>query len=82
MWHVDSGASKHMMGNKNLFPSLTETGHGQVKIGDDRAYKIEGVGEVSFKTKLGSIEKMADVYYIPGLKSNLISAGHLLKKGF
>ena len=53
VWHVDSGASKHMTGNKKLFSSLTEIGHGQVKIGDDRAYKIEGVCEVScFPLKL------------------------------
>ncbi|CAL8157459.1 unnamed protein product [Prunus armeniaca] len=25
---------------------------------------------------------MAEVYYVPGLKSNLLSMGHLLKKGF
>ena len=25
---------------------------------------------------------MADVYYVPGLKSNLLSAGHLLRNGF
>ncbi|CAL8122065.1 unnamed protein product [Prunus armeniaca] len=82
VWYLDSGASKHMTGNKNLFSSLSEIDHGQVTIGDARAYKIRGVGEVSFKSKSGKIEKMAEVYYVPGLKSNLLSMGHLLKKGF
>ncbi|XP_070664442.1 uncharacterized protein [Malus domestica] len=62
--------------------SMEKFDHGQVRIGDDRAYKIEGIGEVSFKSKSGTIEKVSEVYYVPGLKSNLLSMGHLLRKGY
>lgn len=82
VWYLDSGASKHMTGNKNLFSSLKSIDHGEVTIGDAKAYKIEGVGEISFKSKSGNVEKMSEVYYVPGLKSNLLSAGHLLRRGY
>ena len=35
VWYLDSGASKHMTGNKNLFSALYKFDHGQVRIGDD-----------------------------------------------
>ncbi|KAG6488255.1 hypothetical protein ZIOFF_057014 [Zingiber officinale] len=54
----------------------------KVTIGDAKSYKIEGVGEISFKTKSGKIDKMSEVFYVPGLQSNLLSVGHLLRKGF
>ena len=28
------------------------------------------------------LKKMSDVYYVPILKNNLLSVGHLLRKGF
>ena len=37
---------------------------------------------MSFKSKSGTIEKVSEVYYVPGLKSNLLSMGHLLRKGY
>ena len=82
MWYLDSGVNKHMTGNKNLFSSLSRIDHGEVTIGNASTHKIEGVGEIYFKTKYGNIEKMAEVYFVPGLKSNLLSAGHLMKKGY
>ncbi|KAG6474344.1 hypothetical protein ZIOFF_068270 [Zingiber officinale] len=63
----------------------TYSGQDQVKkvtIGDAKSYKIEGVGEISFKTKSGKIDKISEVFYVPGLQSNLLSVGHLLRKGF
>ena len=82
VWYLDSGASKHMTGNKYLFSSLEESDRGQVTIGDAKAYKIQGMGEIIFKTNSGAFEKMSEVYYVPGLQCNLLSIGQLLKKGF
>ncbi|KAL1135987.1 hypothetical protein V6Z11_A12G210400 [Gossypium hirsutum] len=69
VWYIDSGASKHMTGNKNLFSKFFES-------------YFSGVGELEFKTKQGRVEKMSEVYFVPGLKNNLLSVGHLLKKGY
>ncbi|XP_070677916.1 uncharacterized protein [Malus domestica] len=74
-----------MGGNGNQALDVEEAdefNRGQVRIGDDKAYKIEGIGEVSFKPKSGTIEKVFEVYYVSGLKSNLLSMGHLLRKGY
>ena len=54
----------------------------KVMIGDASTHKIEAIGEICFKTQFGNIEKMSEVYFLPGLKSNLLSAGHLMKKGY
>ena len=78
IWYLDSGVSKHVTGNKDLFSKLVEANQGQVTIGDAKSYKIKGVGEITFKTKNGQVEKMSEVYYVLGLQSNLLSVGHLI----
>lgn len=82
IWYLDSGSSKHMTGNTNLFSKIAKANYGQVTIGEAKSYKIEGVGEISFKTKTTKIEKMSEVYYVPELQSNLLSIGHLMRKDF
>jgi hypothetical protein len=82
IWYVDSAASKHMTGDKMMFTNLLESDYGQVKVGDGKTYEIKGVGDVQFKTKSNKIEKIGEVYYVPGLKNNLLSVGHLLRKGY
>ncbi|PPR82795.1 hypothetical protein GOBAR_AA37916 [Gossypium barbadense] len=51
VWYIDSGASKHMTSNKNLFSKFFESNCGEVKVGDGKAYKVSGVGELEFKPK-------------------------------
>ena len=49
-WFVDSGASCHMTGHKEWFTRLHEGGVNLViDLGDDRSYKAQGVGIVSFQ---------------------------------
>ena len=43
---------------------------------------VMGKGEVKIKTKNGFIETISNVFYVPKLKSNLLSAGQLLEKGY
>lgn len=31
---------------------------------------------------MGSVENISKVYFIPGLKYNILSVGHLMKKGY
>jgi hypothetical protein len=50
MWFVDSRASFHMTRRKEFFTRLQEGGVNLVKeLGDDRRYKAQGVGTVSFQ---------------------------------
>ena len=49
VWYLDSGASFHMTGDKNLFSALEEKDlKMHIEMGDDRRYNVSGVGMVSF----------------------------------
>ena len=41
-----------------------------------------GKGEVKIFTKKGKKKTIADVYYFPGMKCNLLSIGQLVQKGY
>jgi hypothetical protein len=82
-WLVDSGASKHMKSFKYYLSTLIEReSHQKLKPGDDYQYPIKGVGEASYKMEYEKILKMKDVFYVLGLKKNLLSISGLEKKGF
>jgi hypothetical protein len=82
-WLIDSGASKHMMGQRNILSCISEKNFSQkVTLGDDYQYPIKGVGESNHKLNSGNSLKMKDVLYVLGLKKNLLSISNLEKKGF
>jgi hypothetical protein len=53
-----------------------------IEIEDDKRYKAQGVGTVSFQRELGKPLWFADVIYVPGLTKNLISVSTLENKGY
>jgi hypothetical protein len=80
---IDSGASKHMMGQRDILSSLTEKNFPhKVTLGDAYQYPIKRVGESTYKLDSGTPMKMKDVLYVPGLTKNLLSILDLDKKGF
>ena len=57
-WLIDSGASKHMTGEKTTLPRLEEKNSPQkVSLGDDYQYPIKGIGESSYKLDPGLPQK-------------------------
>ena len=42
---------------------------------------IQGSGEILVNRKIGS-KKIPNVYFVPGLKNNLLSVGQLILKGY
>ncbi|XP_040960208.1 uncharacterized protein [Gossypium hirsutum] len=80
VWYLDNGASNHMCGRKELFTELDETVHGQITFGDNSHAEIKGKGKVVITQRNGEKKYISDVYYVPALKSNLISLGQLLEK--
>ncbi|XP_062173521.1 uncharacterized protein LOC133878979 [Alnus glutinosa] len=46
VWYLDSGASNHMCGKKDLFIELTEGVHGNVNLGDSSKLSIEAKGKI------------------------------------
>jgi hypothetical protein len=83
IWLINSGASKHMTGQRNILSCISENKFFQkVTLGDDYKYHIKGVGESNHKLNSGNSLKMKDVLYVLGLKKNLLSISSLEKKGF
>jgi hypothetical protein len=81
-WLIDSGSSKHMKGQRDILSILTENNFPQkVTLGDDYQYPIKGVGESTYKLDLGTLMKMKDVLYVPGLTKKFLSISTLDKKG-
>jgi hypothetical protein len=48
MWHIDSGASRHMTGVCEHLTNITQIGDVEVVLGDDWVVKVVGCGTVSF----------------------------------
>jgi len=73
IWFVDSGASSHMTGKKQWFRNFRESNTGvKVYLGDNRGYEIKGHGDVLVTLLDGKIKNISDVWYVPGIKKNLI----------
>ncbi|KAL6348524.1 hypothetical protein AAG906_013144 [Vitis piasezkii] len=80
-WYLDTGASNHMTGCIEKFAEIDTTIKGSVKFGDGSAVEIQGRGSVLFECFTGEHRVLTNVYYIPKLKSNIISLGQLDENG-
>jgi hypothetical protein len=65
-----------------LFSSLDKSIQTKVTLGTDIQVTILGKGSIDILTKQGEQKVMPDVYYVSGLKHNLMSTGQLLQKGY
>jgi hypothetical protein len=81
IWFLDSGCSNHMTGNKGLFEDLNTSVKAQIKLGNDNIVEVMGKGAINVITNSGK-KTIPDVYFVPGLKHNLISVGQLTQKGY
>ena len=72
-WYLDSGASNHMTGYKASFSELDGDVTDTVKFGDGSRVAIQGRGTIIFRN--GEHRALTDVYYIPQLRSSIISIG-------
>lgn len=81
MWYLDNGASNHMTGKYSYFSELNKRITGRVRFGDGSCVRIEGKGSILFEGKNGEQKVMKDIYYIPSLRSNVISLGQTTLSG-
>ncbi|KAJ9552198.1 hypothetical protein OSB04_016243 [Centaurea solstitialis] len=74
LWHVDSGCSRHMTGNRSFLEDFTTFNGGYVAFGDNpRGGKVSGKGKVT-----GGKLTLEDVYYVDQLRYNLMSVSQKL----
>ena len=77
-WIIDSGFSHHMTGDmKKKFDFKSQDG-GIVKVGNNTTCQVKGIGSITLDGKTNT----KDVYFIDGLKHNLLSVGQLVDKGY
>ena len=81
-WVIDSGCSYHMTSRREWFSDFRDFTGGQVLLADDRAVFVQGIGTIMINTNGGTVNKLANVRYVPNLKRNLISVSSLYMQGF
>jgi hypothetical protein len=80
-WYLDTGASNHMTGDRAAFADLDDKVTGSVKFGDNSLVSIYGRGTVMFTSRGGEHRALTEVYFIPRLKTSIISLGQLDENG-
>ena len=68
VWYPDSGASVHMMGDKEIFSDLEEKDlHMHIEMGDDGRYSATDIGTITFERESGKPFQLKYVIHVPGL---------------
>ena len=55
---------------------------GHVSFGDASKVEVKGRGTIDFLQKNGVMGSIQDVYYVPDLKTNILSMGQLTEKDY
>lgn len=81
-WYLDIGASNHISGCQASFAEMDEGVTGSVKFGDGSVVDIRGRGTILFNFRNGEHRALTRVYYVPRLRSNIVSLGQLDENGY
>ncbi|PHT34013.1 hypothetical protein CQW23_25813 [Capsicum baccatum] len=82
-WWMDSGATRHVCANKELFSAFTPAQvEEKIYMENSVTIKVEGTGKVCLKMTSGKVLTLNNVLYVPELRKNLISVSLLDKNGF
>jgi len=76
---LDSGCSNHMCGNKGMFLNMVEGHKHFVKCGNNSRMSVAGKGSVRLVFNDNTF-LVQDVYYVPGIRNNLLSVRQLQEK--
>ena len=77
-WIIDSGCSHHMTGDMNNFFDFKSQDGGIVRVGNNVACQVKGIGSITLDGKTN----IEHVYFVDGLKHNLLSVRQLVDKYF
>lgn len=82
-WIIDSGASWHMAGHKEMFKDMSlDQHHATIEIADGTHLKAEGRGtvELVLDDKIHTKLTLTNVLYVPGLTANLLSVSSMTEQ--
>ena len=82
-WWVDTGASRHVCYDRNMFKTyIAATEDQKVLLGDSHTTIVAGIGNVELNFTSGRIVILKDVMHTPEMRKNLVSGYLLNKAGF
>ncbi|XP_068331482.1 uncharacterized protein [Pyrus communis] len=82
-WWVDTGATRHVCANLNLFVTYQSVVGGEnLYMGNATASAVAGKGKVMLKLTSGKELSLTNVLHVPDIRKNLISGSLLSSKGF
>jgi hypothetical protein len=80
---VDSGASCHMTGARELFESFTETDSDMcVELGMGTRHAVQGTGTIRFQLESRDVLRVTNVLWVPELRRSVLSVSEIEKKGY
>jgi len=84
-WIIDSGATTHMVRDKDSLCDLDLSVHLLISVADDSEIKSEGAGKAILKFKdcnPKNVKTATDVLYVPNLSANLLSVSRMTEKDY
>ncbi|WVZ24171.1 hypothetical protein V8G54_002715 [Vigna mungo] len=81
-WYLDTGCSNHMTGIKEWIVDLDSRKKSKIRFADDSVVMAEGVGRVVLTCNNGETAYIDGVLFVPSMKSNLLSIGQLMERGY
>ncbi|XP_006584284.1 uncharacterized protein [Glycine max] len=81
-WYLDTWCSNRMTSHLEWFCEIDKTVRRKIRFGDGSCVIAEGIGKVAIRREEGTKVVVNDVLYVPQMKSNLLSLGQLLEKGY
>ena len=80
-WFLDSGASHHVLGEREVFMSMKESSGTTITTARGQSHHVTTVGNIAIKLPSGIIQKIENVLYSLGIVKKLLSVGFLASKG-
>jgi hypothetical protein len=83
VWLIDSGATCHMTGARELFESFTTSNSDMhADLGVATKHAVKGSGTMPFQMESGGVLRVTNVLWVPELKSSVLSVSTIEKKGY
>jgi hypothetical protein len=74
-WYMDTGCSNHLNRNKKCLIDFESRKKTKIRCADDKYLNAEGMGNVRVILNNGKFVLVQNVWYVPGMKINLMSVG-------